>query len=39
MEGSVGEKKGDSIVVNFGRVGKKQLNMQVCLDKGLMEFV
>ena len=38
-EGVVVETKGDFIVVNFGTVGKKQLNLQVCLEKGLMEFV
>ena len=38
-EGVIVEKKGEFIVVNFGTVGRKQLNLQVCLDKGLMKFV
>ena len=38
-EGVVVETKGEFIVVNFGTVGKKQLNLQMCLEKGLMEFV
>lgn len=38
-EGVVVETKGEFIVVNFATAGKKQLNLKVCLDKGLMEFV
>ena len=38
-EGVVVDTKGEFIVVNFATAGKKQLNLQVCLDKGLMEFV
>ena len=38
-EGTVVERKGEFIVVNFVSVGRKQLNLQLCLDKGLMEFV
>lgn len=37
-EGTVVEKKGGFIIVNFASVGKKQLNLQVCLDNGLIEF-
>ncbi len=33
------ETKGEFIVVNFDTVGKKQLNLQLCIDKGLMEFI
>lgn len=25
-------------IVQFGKVGRKQLNEKVCLEKGLMEF-
>ena len=38
-EGTVVERKGEFIVVNFASVGRKQLNLKVCQDKGLMEFV
>jgi len=38
-EGIVTEAKGEFIVVDFKTVGKKQLNLQLCLDKGLMQFV
>lgn len=38
-EGVVVETKGEFIVVNFATAGKKQLNLKVCLDKGLMEFI
>ena len=38
-EGVVVETKGEFIVVNFATAGKKQLNLKVCLDKGLIEFV
>lgn len=38
-EGAVVERKGEFIVVNFVSVGRKQLNLKVCQDKGLMEFV
>lgn len=37
-ERTVVETKGELIVVQFKTVGRKQLNLQVCLDKGLMEF-
>ena len=33
------ETKGDFIVANFSKVGKKQMNLKMCLEKGLMEFV
>lgn len=33
------ETKGEFIVVNFEIVGKKQLNLQLCIDKGLMEYI
>lgn len=36
-EGTVVEKKGEFIVVNFVSVGRKQLNLKVCQDKGLIE--
>ena len=38
-EGVVMETKGEFIVVNFDTVGRKQLNLQLCLDKGLMQFI
>ena len=38
-EGVVMETKGEFIVVNFSTAGKKQLNLKVCLDKGLFFFV
>ena len=38
-EGIVIGTKGDFIIVNFETVGRKQLNLQLCLDKGLMEYV
>ena len=38
-EGIIVETKGEFIVVDFKTVGKKQLNLQLCLDKGLMQFV
>ena len=38
-EGIVVVTKGEFIVVNYATTGKKQLNLQVCLDKGLMEFI
>ena len=36
--GTVVEKKGEFIVVQFKNVGRKQLNLKVCQDKGLIEF-
>lgn len=36
-EGVVVETKGEFIVVNFASVGRKQLNLKVCQDKGLIE--
>ena len=38
-EGTIVEKKNSFIIVRFSSVGKKQLNLQVCLDNGLIEFV
>ena len=38
-DGVVVDTKGKFIVVNFATAGKKQLNLKVCLEKGLMEFV
>lgn len=38
-EGIVIGTKEDFIIVNFETVGRKQLNLQLCLDKGLMEYV
>ena len=38
-EGVVIEKKGGFLIVQFGKVGRKQLNEKVCLDKGLIECV
>ena len=38
-EGVVMETKGEFIVVNFDTVGRKQLNLQLCIDKGLMQFI
>ena len=36
-DGTVVERKGEFIVVNFASVGRKQLNLKVCQDKGLIE--
>lgn len=38
-EGTVIEIKDGFIIVNFTKVGRKQLNYQMCLDKGLIEFM
>ena len=38
-EGTVVERKGEFIIVNFASVGRKQLNLKVCQDKGLIEEV
>ena len=38
-EGTVVERKGDFIVVQFKNVGRKQLNLKACQDKGLIEKV
>lgn len=38
-EGTIVERKGNFLIVQFGKVGRKQLNKKVCLDKGLIEFV
>ena len=38
-EGTVVERKGDFIFVYFAPVGKKQLNLKVCQEKGLIEKV
>lgn len=38
-DGVIVERKGEFIVVNFETVGKKQLNLKVCQDKGLIEEV
>ena len=37
-EGTIVEKKGGFLIVQFEKVGRKQLNEKVCLDKGLIEF-
>ena len=37
--GTVVERKGEFIVVDFASVGRKQLNLKVCQDKGLIEEV
>ena len=39
VEGTVVERKNGFLIVQFGKVGRKQLNEKVCLDKGLIEFV
>ena len=33
------EKNSDLLIVQFDKVGRKQLNLKVCQDKGLIEFV
>ena len=38
-EGTVVERKGEFIIVQFENVGRKQLNEKVCLDKGLIEYI
>ena len=38
-EGTVVEIKNGFIIVDFGSVGRKQLNYQICLDKRLIEFL
>ena len=38
-EGTVVERKGEFIVVQFKNVGRKQLNEKVCIEKGLIEEV
>ena len=38
-EGAVVEIKNGFIIVNFEKAGRKQLNYQMCLDKGLIEFL
>lgn len=38
-EGIVIGTKGDFIIVNFETVGRKQLNLQLCLEKKLIEYV
>ena len=38
-EGIVVEKNSDFLIVQFDKVGRKQLNLKVCQDKGLIEFV
>ena len=35
--GTVVERKGEFIIVQFEKVGRKQLNLKVCKDKGLIE--
>ena len=37
-EGVVVEKKGEFIVVQFENVGRKQLNEEMCIEKGLIEI-
>ena len=38
-EGTVVEKKDEFIIVNFSSAGRKQLNLKVCREKGLIEEV
>lgn len=38
-EGVIMETKGVFITMNFVSVGRKQMNLKVCQDKGLMAFV
>lgn len=38
-EGSVVGRKGEFIIVNFSRVGRKQLNEKMCIEKALIEFL
>lgn len=38
-EGTVVEKKGEFLIVQFDEVGRKQLNEKMCIEKGLIEFV
>lgn len=38
-EGTVVEIKNGFIIVDFTKAGRKQLNYQLCLDKGLIEFL
>lgn len=38
-EGIVVEKKGGFLIIQFDKVGRKQLNEKVCQDKGLIEEV
>ena len=38
-EGKVVEIKNGFIIVDFAKAGRKQLNYQVCLDKGLIDFL
>ena len=37
--GTVVERKGEFLVVQFEKVGWKQLNEKVCIEKGLIEEV
>ena len=38
-EGVVVERKGGFLIVQFKEVGRKQLNYEICVQKGLIEFV
>ena len=38
-EGVIAERKDGFLIVQFSKVGRKQLNEKVCLDKGRIEFV
>ena len=38
-EGTVIDIKDGFIIVNFEKVGRKQLNYKLCMDKGLIEFI
>ena len=38
-EGTVIDIKDGFLIVNFLKEGKKQLNYQICMDKGLIEFI
>ncbi len=38
-EGTIVEKKGGFLIVQFEKAGRKQLNEKVCQEKGLIECV
>ena len=38
-DGVILEKKDGFLIVQFGKVGRKQPNEKVCREKGLIEFV
>ncbi len=39
VEGTVVERKDGFLIVQFGKAGRKQLNYEICVQKGLIEFV